>query len=149
VQIDLIVRGACALRPGVKGLSQNIRVRSIVGRFLEHSRIFYFENGGQPEVYLASADWMPRNLYGRVELMFRISDGELSRRIHEQILTAYLKDNEKARHLRSNGQYLPMHSPGSRSAKHPAFNAQEYFLHLANGGAPEQFTPARAVRKAS
>jgi polyphosphate kinase len=67
VEIDLIVRGACALRPDVKGISHRIRVRSIVGRFLEHSRIFYFENGGENEIYLGSADWMPRNLYERVE----------------------------------------------------------------------------------
>ena len=79
VEIDLIVRGQCALVPGVRGLSSRIRVRSIVGRFLEHSRIFYFENGGKPEIYLGSADWMPRNLYERVEVIFPLKDPQLCR----------------------------------------------------------------------
>ena len=74
MEIDLIVRGQCTLVPGLRGVSSRIRVRSIVGRFLEHSRIFYFENGGNPEVYLGSADWMPRNLYERVEVLFRVKD---------------------------------------------------------------------------
>src|SRR5262249_45859973 len=95
VQIDLIVRGGCVLRPGVKGLSENIRVRSIVGRFLEHSRIFYFENAGQSEIYLGSADWMPRNLYERVELMFPVLDETLKKRIYDEILSTYLKDSAK------------------------------------------------------
>ena len=73
VEIDLIVRGQCTLVPGLRGISSRIRVRSIVGRFLEHSRIFYFENGGKPEVYLGSADWMPRNLYERVEVLFPLT----------------------------------------------------------------------------
>ena len=81
VHIELIVRGACALRPGVRGVSSRIRVRSVVGRFLEHSRIFVFANGGEPEVYLGSADWMPRNLYERVEVMFRLKDPALCQKV--------------------------------------------------------------------
>src|SRR5437899_3450293 len=97
--IDLIVRGGCALRPGVRGISERIRVRSSVGRFLEHSRIFYFANGGQDEVYLSSADWMPRNLYERVEVMFPVKDPMLRNRIMHEILSAYLADSIKARVL--------------------------------------------------
>src|SRR5215471_9771765 len=96
VEIDLIVRGACALRPGVKGLSHRIRVRSIIGRFLEHSRVFYFENGGDPEVFLGSADWMPRNLYERVEVMFPLREIALRDRVTD-MLGNYLKDTAKSR----------------------------------------------------
>src|SRR6202040_137561 len=92
VDIDLLVRGICSLRPGIRGISDRIRVRSIVGRFLEHSRIFYFENGGAPEVYLGSADWMPRNLYERVEVMFRLKDPQICNRVYDEILLSYLKD---------------------------------------------------------
>ncbi len=103
VEIDLIVRGMCALRPGVRGVSDRIRVRSIVGRFLEHSRIFYFANGGEEEVYLGSADWMPRNLYERVEVMFPLKDALLRERVRHEILDAYLADNLKSRVLRKDG----------------------------------------------
>jgi polyphosphate kinase len=96
VEIDLLVRGMCALRPGVRAVSDRIRVRSIVGRFLEHSRIFYFANGGEDEVYLSSADWMPRNLYERVEVMFPVKDPMLRNRIMHEILSAYLADSVKA-----------------------------------------------------
>jgi polyphosphate kinase len=95
VEIDLIVRGACALRPNIRRLSHRIRVRSIVGRFLEHSRIFYFENGGTPEIYLGSADWMPRNLYERVAVMFRLRDPSPRQRVYLEILLSYLRDNGK------------------------------------------------------
>src|SRR5437773_1212444 len=105
VEIDLIVRGICALRPGVRGISDHIRVRSIVGRLLEHSRIFYFANGGEEEVYLGSADWMPRNLYERVEVIFPVSDGLLKQRIRQEILEAYLADTAKARVLQPDGGY--------------------------------------------
>jgi polyphosphate kinase len=107
VDIDLIVRGICALRPGVKGLSSNIRVRSIVGRFLEHSRIFYFANGGgdAEEVYIGSADWMSRNLDRRVEVVLPILDPEIKTYITGEILEFYLKDNQNARILRSDGSY--------------------------------------------
>ena len=104
VKIRLLVRGICCLRPGIKGASENIEVSSIVGRFLEHSRIFRFENGGQPEVYLSSADWMPRNLDRRVELMFPVNDPAIARQV-EEILYASLDDNAKAWHMNSDGSY--------------------------------------------
>src|SRR5271163_5129639 len=105
VEIDLIVRGQCALVPGLRGLSSRIRVRSIVGRFLEHSRIFYFENGGTPEVYLGSADWMPRNLYERIEVVFPLKDPVLCERVCTEILSSYLADTRKARILGTDGTY--------------------------------------------
>src|SRR5690606_14284795 len=88
VQIDLIIRGICCLRAGVPGLSDNIRVRSIVDRFLEHSRIFYFENAANPRVFLGSADWMPRNFFRRIEVVFPIEDGVLRDRLINEILAA-------------------------------------------------------------
>lgn len=105
VQIDLIVRGICCLRPGVPGLSDNIRVRSIVDRFLEHSRIYYFENACQPEVFISSADWLPRNLFRRIELAFPIEDGNLRERIISEILGVSLADNTRARFLQPDGSY--------------------------------------------
>lgn len=105
VKIDLIVRGICCLRPGVRGLSENIRVVSIVGRFLEHSRIYYFENAGQPQIFLASADWMPRNFYRRVELAFPVEAPELRARIANDVLPAFLSDCVKARELQPDGRY--------------------------------------------
>lgn len=104
VQIDLIVRGMCSLRPGVKGLSDNIRVRSVVGRFLEHHRVFYFHHDGNPELYLASADWMERNLYRRVEVAFPILDKKIRERIIEQ-LQGYLGDTAQSWLLQSDGSY--------------------------------------------
>jgi polyphosphate kinase len=105
VEIDLIVRGQCALVPGLRGVSSHIRVRSIVGRFLEHSRIFYFENAGNAEIYLGSADWMQRNLYERVEVLFPLKDPDLRRRITELILPVYLTDTRTARLLGPDGKY--------------------------------------------
>jgi polyphosphate kinase len=105
VKIELIVRGICCLRPGVKGVSENITVRSIVDRFLEHSRIYFFDNACQPEVFAGSADWMPRNLFRRVEVVFPIEDGNLRERVINEILTVTLADNLKARFLRSDGTY--------------------------------------------
>jgi polyphosphate kinase len=105
VQIDLFVRGMCCLRPGVKGLSENIRVTSIVGRYLEHSRIFYFFNNGQEQIYLGSADLMERNLNRRVELLFPVENPEHIRHICEEILDIYLRDNQLAYRLQSNGRY--------------------------------------------
>jgi polyphosphate kinase len=105
VKIDLIVRGICCLRPQVKGLSDNITVRSIVGRFLEHSRIFYFENACQPEVFIGSADWMPRNLFKRIEVVFPVADGNLRERIASEFLALPLADNVKARLLMPDGSY--------------------------------------------
>ena len=105
VKIDLIVRGICCLRPGVKGLSENITVRSIVDRFLEHSRIFYFDNACQPQVFVSSADWLPRNLFRRIELAFPIEDGILRDRIINEILAVSLADNASARFLAGDGTY--------------------------------------------
>jgi polyphosphate kinase len=132
VKIDLIVRGMCALRPGVKNLSEHIRVRSIVGRFLEHSRIFSFENGGTPEVYCGSADWMPRNLFERCEVVFPVDAPELSKRLREEILGAYLKDNTKARLLQPDGTYVRAPRNGAR------FSAQEHLMEIAVAPEPGQ-----------
>jgi polyphosphate kinase len=127
VKIDLIVRGVCCLRPGLPGISENIRVLSIVGRFLEHSRIYYFGNGGKPLVYLGSADWMPRNLDRRVEVVFPIQDEGLKTRIIEEILPAYLSDNVKARRLRADGAYERVHPAGDE----PTHQAQLTFRQMA------------------
>lgn len=105
LQIDLIVRGICTLRPGVPGLSSTITVKSMVGRFLEHSRILHFTNGGDEEVYIGSADWMYRNLYRRVELIAPIDDPKLRKYIREEVLEVYLNDNVRARMLLSDGSY--------------------------------------------
>jgi polyphosphate kinase len=106
VQVDLIARGICSLRPGIPGISENIHVRSIVGRFLEHTRIFYFLNGGQEEVYLGSADLMPRNINRRVEILFPIERASHVRQIKERILAVYLADNVKARIMQADGSYV-------------------------------------------
>jgi polyphosphate kinase len=105
VQIDLIVRGACSLRPGVVGFSENIRVRSVVGRFLEHSRVYWFQNDDSPQLYCSSADWMERNLLRRVETCFPILDPKLARRVFEEELENYLVDNTQAWLLQSDGRY--------------------------------------------
>jgi polyphosphate kinase len=123
VRVDLIVRGVCCLRPGVPGLSQNIRVCSIVGRFLEHSRAWYFRNGGNEEIYVGSADLMSRNLDDRVEVMVPIADAALKQRVLREILGVYLADNVKARELRPDGRYVRV----SRTSTEAAINCQEYF----------------------
>jgi polyphosphate kinase len=124
VKIDLLVRGMCSLRPGVPGLSDNITVTSIVGRFLEHSRIYTFENGGEREVYIASADWMGRNLDGRVELVTPVLDPVLAETIHGQILAVLFADNVRARVLLENGTYRRLTpAPGSMP-----IDAQRVFL---------------------
>jgi len=105
VQIDLIVRGACTLKPGVPGISDNIRVRSIVGRFLEHSRVYWFENGGEPEIFCSSADWMERNMLRRIEVCFPLLDAELGKRVYDEALANYLADNTQAWKLLPDGQY--------------------------------------------
>jgi polyphosphate kinase len=132
VDIELIVRGGCALRPGVRGISSRIRVRSIVGRFLEHSRIFFFANGGRPEVYLGSADWMPRNLYERVEVMFRLKDPALCQQVCGMVLAPYLADTQKARLLLSDGTYARAHrsAGASPSRNGTRFSVQEFFMRL-------------------
>ena len=115
VKIDLIVRGVCALRPGVPGVSENIRVRSIVGRFLEHSRVFYFENGGEPEMYCASADWMERNFFRRVEVAFPAAARGPSR-AHPARPGLCLSDNCQAWLLQPDGSYRRVVRPAERAA---------------------------------
>ena len=131
VEIDLIVRGACALRPGVPGLSENIRVRSIVGRFLEHSRIYYFRNDLAHDVILSSADWMNRNLFRRIEVAFPILDKALKKRIMSEGLMPYLKDNQNVWQLDGHGDYH-RRRPSSRQA---AFSAQQFLLARIGGTA--------------
>ena len=109
VKIDLIVRGICTLRPGVQGLSENIRVRSVVGRLLEHSRVYYFENDpGRPEVLIGSSDWMPRNLDRRIEVLAPVENETIRRFLIDEYLQSYLKDNVKARELGLDGRYRPI-----------------------------------------
>lgn len=122
VKIELIVRGICCLKPGIKGVSENIQVRSIVGRFLEHSRIYYFSNDGEETLYLSSADWMPRNLDRRVEILFPIEEKGLRTRIMD-VLHAYLRDTFKARLLLADGTYTRVDRRGKT-----LFNAQDYFI---------------------
>jgi polyphosphate kinase len=144
VEIDLIVRGLSILRPGVKGLSERIRVRSIVGRFLEHSRIFHFANGGNDEIYLGSADWMPRNLFERCEVAFPVRDPAALARIHDEILPAYLADNAKARLQQPDGSYLRA-SKMLKDAK--PFVSQEFLMQLAEGKAELSAIPRPAAGK--
>lgn len=142
VEIDLIVRGMCSLRPGVKGLSERIRVRSIVGRFLEHSRIFSFANGGDLEIFCGSADWMPRNLFERCEVVFPVTDPDLVARLRGEILASYLADNTKARVLLPTGDYVRATAVG------PAFSAQDYLMEVAQGSRESvPLTPAVEAAK--
>jgi polyphosphate kinase len=122
VEIDLIIRGICMLRPGVPGLSENIRVRSIVGRFLEHSRVMYFANDGQEEVYIGSSDWMHRNLSRRVEVVCPIEDPKLRAYLKDEVLHTYLRDNVNAHELTPDGSYKPV-TPAGESL----FDSQIYF----------------------
>jgi polyphosphate kinase len=108
VKIDLIVRGVCALRPAMAGLSENIRVRSVIGRFLEHSRVFYFGNDGAEDVYLSSADWMDRNFFRRIELCFPVLDPALKRRVIREGLQPYLDDNCQTWVMNADGGYEPL-----------------------------------------
>jgi polyphosphate kinase len=127
-------------------------VRSIVGRFLEHSRIFYFENGGEPEVYLGSADWMPRNLHERVEVLFPLKNPLLRDRVVHEVLAAYMADNVKARFLQSDGRYLrAWQSPRGRSKRPPrgkaAFSAQDFLIGLAEGTTTPEEIPEPIPRR--
>ena len=108
VKIDLIIRGVCALKPGIPGVSEHIRVRSLVGRFLEHTRIYYFHNGGAEDIYLSSADWMHRNLYRRIEVAFPVLDPRLKKRVIKEGLEPYLKDNCQTREMLASGEYIPL-----------------------------------------
>ena len=122
VQVDLIVRGICMLRPGIPGLSENIRVRSVVGRFLEHSRVFWFSNGGDDQLFIGSADWMSRNLKHRIEVVAPVTDPRAKHYLRDVLLAAYLSDNTKARELQPDGRYTPIER-GSES-----LNSQTYFM---------------------
>jgi polyphosphate kinase len=127
VRIDLLVRGICLLRPGIRRVSDKIRVISIVGRFLEHSRAFYFRNGGEEEVYLGSADLMPRNLNRRVEVLFPVQDSRIIRYLRDEVLATYLADVVKARYMRSNGTYMRSRSRNAENA----LEGQRYFIERA------------------
>jgi polyphosphate kinase len=135
VNIELIVRGGCALRPGVRGVSSRIRVRSVIGRFLEHSRVFVFGNGDKPEVYLGSADWMRRNIYERVEVMFHLRNPTLCNQVITEVVAPYLADTEKTRILLEDGNYVRATDP--RATKYVEsgfhFNAQEFLVGFAEG----------------
>ena len=144
MEIDLIIRGLSILRPGVKGLSERIRVRSIVGRFLEHSRIFHFANGGSDEIYIGSADWMPRNLFERCEVVFPVRDPAALARIRGEILPAYMADTVKARLQQPDGSYLR----ASKLMKDAApFSAQEFLMQLAEGKTDLDAIPAPGAKR--
>ena len=130
VSIDLIVRGACALRPGVEGLSDNISVRSVVGRFLEHSRIFYFYANGEMKTYLSSADWMERNFFRRIELCFPVLEPKLKRRILKEGLLPYLADNSQAWEMSADGRYR------RKRSRKKGFSAQDALLAELSLAAP-------------
>jgi polyphosphate kinase len=136
VPIDLIVRGICCLRPGLPGTSETIRVRSIVGRYLEHSRVFHFANGGTGEVYVSSADWMPRNFDRRVEIVFPIEDERLKTRLVDEVLGSALLDDTNVRVLKSDGGYERLKG---------TFNAHEVLEKLAAGSGPSLKLPAHEV----
>ncbi|TWT38126.1 Polyphosphate kinase [Posidoniimonas corsicana] len=129
VQVDLVIRGICCLKPGEPGVSDNIRVRSIVDRFLEHSRIMVFGEGSGAQIFCSSADWMPRNFTRRVEVMFPIEDPELQKRILEEIIPTYLRDNTRARELRADGGFVHV-QPGKGEEPH---RSQQELLALAGG----------------
>jgi polyphosphate kinase len=131
VKVDLLVRGICCLRPGVPGATENVRVTSVVGRFLEHSRIFWFRNAGEEEIYLGSADLMRRNLSRRVEVLFPVSDPALVRHLRDDVLATYLADNVRARRMRPDGEYERLR-PGEGA---PAIDAQARLLAAAAAGA--------------
>jgi polyphosphate kinase len=145
VKIDIACRGICSLRPGIPGVSENVRVISVVDRFLEHSRIFYFENGGAPEVYVGSADWMDRNLSRRVEVVFPIEAPDLKQRVVDALKTT-LADNVKARELRPDGSYLRL-APADGQ---PRVRSQSRFLELSTeppAAPPAAPTAAKTARR--
>ena len=132
VKIDLIVRGVCCLRPGVEGVSENIRVVSVVGRFLEHSRVYYFRNGGKEDIYVGSADLMRRNLDRRVEILFPLEDPALKRHMRDDVLEMYLRDTANAHELQSDGRYVRVSpAPGTEP-----FDVQDWFLSQHTAGIP-------------
>ena len=125
VKVDLIVRGMCCLRPGIPEISENIRVISVVGRFLEHSRVYYCYNGGQEQIYLGSADLMPRNINWRVEVLFPVQDTRLVRYLRDSVLETYLNANTKVRIMQPNGQYIRIATKAGE--KH--LNPQEWLIN--------------------
>ncbi|HYW75745.1 MAG TPA: polyphosphate kinase 1, partial [Gammaproteobacteria bacterium] len=133
VQIDLIVRGMCCLRPGLAGVSENIRVRSVIGRFLEHSRVYYFENGGEPELFCSSADWMPRNFFHRVEVAFPVTEPALRQRIIGE-LQLYLEDNTQAWTLDADGSYALVTPDGDDSVGVQKILMDQASKHDGQGG---------------
>ena len=143
VRVNLLIRGICSLRPGVPGLSENIRVTSIVGRFLEHSRIYYFRNGESEEIYLGSADLMPRNLNRRVEVLFPVISPHVVGRVRDEILNPYLADHAGARHMRSDGSYSPKHA-------NAGFDSHKWFMvpQSYRSGIVEEATKARSENRA-
>src|SRR6266545_1464530 len=142
VTIDLIVRGICCLRPKMSGLSDNIRVISIVGRFLEHSRIFYFENAGQPRVFLSSADWMPRNFFRRIELAFPVENPALRDQIINEALPSFLHDRVKARELQPDGKYRRLKPEGTE----PRAQAQWHFREVSRERVKKMTKSKKKVR---
>jgi polyphosphate kinase len=142
VSIDLIVRGICCLRPKIPDLSENIRVISIVGRFLEHSRIFYFENAGQAKVFLSSADWMPRNFYRRIELAFPVENPVLRDQIINEVLPSFLNDRVKARELQPDGKYRRLKPEG----KEPRAQAQWHFREVSRERTKKMTKPKKKLR---
>ena len=145
VKVDLIVRGVCALRPGVPGLSENIRVRSVVGRFLEHTRVFYFRNELKHDVYLASADWMSRNFFRRIETCFPILDSKLKKRVIEEGLKVYLRDNCQSWDMDAEGQYR-LRSTRKSTARHCA---QTELLELLSSARPVQAPKPKLLKPIS
>ena len=132
VKVDLIVRGVCMLRPGIKGLSDNIRVRSVIGRFLEHSRIFYFRNNGADDLYLSSADWMDRNFFRRVEIAVPVLNRALKQRVLREGFRVHLQPSAQAWQMRPDGSYelkRPRGTAGTGTAKH-ALSSQEQLQEL-------------------
>jgi polyphosphate kinase len=139
VRIDVVCRGVCALRPGLPGVSDNVRVMSVVDRFLEHSRVYYFENAGDPEVYIGSADWMDRNLSRRVEVVFPIEQADLKARLIDEVLRTTMSDNVKARVLRADGSYEQVRPKDAE----PQVRSQQRFLELAEEAAARLQTAAQ------
>ena len=129
VKIDLLIRGICSLKPGIKGVSENIRVISVLGRYLEHSRIFYFHNNGEEEIYLGSADLMPRNLNHRVEVVFPVERKEHIHYLRDHVLALYLKDNMSARVMQPDGSYKRLHP----SDKEKVLEIQNWLMQHPSG----------------
>ena len=147
VKIDLLVRGMCSLRPGVPGVSDNIRVTSIVGRFLEHSRIFWFRNGGDEQCYVGSADLMPRNLNRRVEILFPVEDPAIVRRLRDEILAVYMRDNVKARFMQADGSYVHAAPGRGRGGSRQPGLVHRARRRPAGPLAPHRATAASAARR--